>query len=437
MEFKRKYFKYTTQNILGMIGLSTCILADTFFVANGVGLQGLSALNLSLPFYNLMYGLANLIGSGGSTIYNIYSSRGQQEEANGVFTLAMVLTMLVSIPFMIGGFFFTRSLAEFVGANREIIDMVMVYLRYMLIFSPLFILEIVLNFFNRNDHKPTLAMVALFLSSLTNIVFDYIFIYIFHMGMRGAILATCMFPALSVIIFVVHYAMGKNTFKLRPICFNKTQLKQLIINGVPSLITEYSTAIMMLTFNTIFLKLGGNLAVAAYGVVANISIVAMAMFNGLSHGAQPLFSEAYGKQQPKMMKKTLRYSFVESIVLSLFIYLTIFSKANILADIFNGDNNPMLTVLASQGMKIYFAGIFFAGINILMSVYFVSIFDPRPAYLVSILRGLIFLVPLAILLSKVLGMNGTWLSFPVTEALVSLVVYIIYRMNKKGLADKS
>lgn len=433
MEFRRKYFKYTTQNILGMIGLSTCILADTFFVANGVGLHGLSALNLCLPFYNLMYGLANLLGSGGSALYNIYVSRGQREKADEIFTLAMWVTLAVSIPFVLGGAFFTRQLALFVGANREVIDMVMVYLRYMLLFSPLFILEIVLNFFNRNDHKPTLAMVALFLSSLCNIVFDYIFIYILKIGMLGAILATCMFPTLSVIIFAVHYKLGKNSFKLRKIRFNPKQLKQVILNGAPSLVTEYSVAIMMLTFNTIFLRLGGNTAVAAYGIVANVSIVALSMFNGLSHGAQPLLSEAYGKGELKLMDKTLRYSVIETILLAAAIYVMIFFNAETLANVFNGENNAILTRLASHGMRIYFSGILFAGVNILMSVYFVAIFNPRPAYLVSLLRGLIILVPAAILLSRVFDMTGTWLSFPVTEVLVSLVVIYIYRVNKRGL----
>lgn len=204
-------------------------------------------------------------------------------------------------------------------------------------------------------------------------------------------------------------------------------VRQNLALGFPSLIAQLSTGVAMIVFNMLILGLEGNVGVAAYGVVANISLVVVAVYTGIAQGAQPLFSDFYGKNDHKNMEKMLRYAMVVMVVLSAVFYLAIFADAKQIAGVFNSENNMRLQKIAVTGLKLYFTSNIFVGFNIILATFFTSTERTIPAHVLSLLRGLVLLVPMAFFLAEAGGMSGIWLTYPATEFVVAVLGAIVYR----------
>ena len=188
---------------------------------------------------------------------------------------------------------------------------------------------------------------------------------------------------------------------------------------------------MIILFNALLLNLAGNTAVAAYGVVANLSLVILAVFTGVAQGTQPLLSSAFGLGHYTQLKILMRYAVITVLALSLVFYLLILWQPDLIVSWFNSEQNAQLQETARQGLLFYFIGIFFAGINILLSIFFTSTEQPLPGQIVSLLRGLFLIVPAALLLSGLFGVSGVWLSFPAAELLTLIVGGWLYLWRSK------
>ncbi|MGI5968580.1 MAG: MATE family efflux transporter [Lachnospiraceae bacterium] len=434
----REFFRYTALSVLGTLGVSCYILADTFFVSKGLGANGLTALNLAIPVYNFIHGTGLMLGMGGATRFCVCKSRQRREKVNQIYTNTLYLGALFSAVFVLIGLFFGKRLSLLLGADKNVLDMTATYLKWLLLFSPAFILNDILLCFVRNDDNPRLAMTAMIIGSFSNIILDYIFIFPMKMGIFGAIFATGLSPIISIISMLSHWIKRKNTFH---VCRTKVKthiVRQELALGFPSLIAQLSSGIVMITFNAIILKLEGNTGVAAYGIIANISLVVVAIYTGIAQGVQPLISHFYGKSIDRQVRTLMRYSVQTMLVISLFIYIIIFVFAQPIASVFNSENNLELQQIAVTGLKIYFTSSAFVGYNIILAIFFTSVEIALPAHILSVLRGLVLIIPMAFLLSAIGGMMGIWLTYPITEALVAVLGYVIYKCyqnKKKGKND--
>ncbi|MBC5629712.1 MATE family efflux transporter [Clostridium sp. NSJ-6] len=434
----RKFAKYVSLNILGMIGLSCYILADTFFISKALGANGLAALNFSISIYCIIQGLGLMIGIGGATRYTILRSKNRDKEAKKVFSNALTIGLIVSFILAIIGLIFSRKLSQILGADTDTINMSNVYLKTILCFSPFFISNNILLAFIRNDGDPRLSMTGMIVGSLSNIILDYIFIFPLSMGMFGAAFATCLAPIISIGVLSIHFIKRRNNFKLELIKPNFKIVSKIISLGMSSFITEVSSGVVLMVFNLIILNISGNIGVAAYGIVANISLVIIAIFTGIAQGMQPLVSEGYGKKNKELMNGVLKYSIILSVFISIVIYIVanIFSKE--IVAIFNSENIAELTMLAINGIKIYFVGFIFVGINIISAAFLSGTSNVKPAFMISMLRGFVLLIPIAYILANIYNMNGVWISFVVAELLTFIVsVWKLYAdkkvMNNKDL----
>lgn len=197
--------------------------------------------------------------------------------------------------------------------------------------------------------------------------------------------------------------------------------------GFPSLIAQISSGIVMITFNAIILKLEGNIGIAAYGIIANISLVVVAIYTGIAQGAQPLISRFYGQGNTAQIQAVLRYAIFTTFALSSILYVLIFVFAQPIAAIFNSERNAALQKIAVTGLKLYFISAPFVGYNIILATFFTSIERAFPAHILSVLRGLVLVIPTAFLLSFLWEMTGVWFTYPATEFLVALFGFIIYK----------
>lgn len=187
----------------------------------------------------------------------------------------------------------------------------------------------------------------------------------------------------------------------------------------------------MIVFNMIILGLAGNTGVAAYGVVANISLVVIAIYTGIGQGIQPLISSFYGKGEKYMARKMLNYAMITMLILSFVIYTCIYLFADPITSVFNSENNMALQEIAVTGLKIYFIASPFIGYNIILSTFFTSVERAIPAYVLSLLRGFILIIPFAFLLSLLWSMTGVWMTYPVAEFLTTVIGVILYERIKR------
>lgn len=414
------FIKYASLNVLGMIALSCYILADTFFVSKALGANGLTALNLAIPVYSFINGSGLMIGMGGGTKYSIFKSQKNKDRADQIFTNGAAMTAMMAGIFFLLGLFAAGPLIRLLGADDTVYEMGKTYLRVILMFAPMFMTNNLLLCFIRNDGAPQLSMTAMIVGSLSNVVLDYVFMFPLNMGIFGAAFATGLAPVISIGILSSYLLRKKNQFHLKKCRIQPNLILGIFSSGLPSLVTEVSSGIVMIVFNMIILGLAGNTGVAAYGVIANLSLVVISIYTGISQGIQPLMSSYYGSGNRKNISSTLRYAMCAVVLVSALIYLAIFFGADTIASVFNSEQNQALQSIAQTGLRIYFTGCVFAGFNIVLSVYFTSTDNPLPAHIISLLRGFIFIIPMAFLLSALGELLGVWAAFPVTEFLVCL-----------------
>lgn len=426
-----EFTKYVGLNVLGMIGLSCYILADTFFVSKALGTGGLAALNLAISVYSIVNATGLMMGIGGGTRFSIFMFQKHEEEANRVFTQTLLLSLAVGLLFLAAGVLCAPAIAKALGADGDTAGMTSVYLRVILCFAPCFIMNNTLLAFVRNDGSPNISMAAMLTGSAANIVLDYVFMFPFSMGMFGAAFATGLAPVISMGVLSIHFLGRRNTLSLRLaapgvrrcLC-SRREAASILSPGVSSFITELSSGVVLMVFNLVILGLAGNTGVAAYGIVANLALVVTAVFTGIAQGIQPLASRGYGAGDGKMLKALIQYAVILSLVLSVCIYAGANACSGPVISVFNSEGSAELVPIAERGIELYFLGFFFAGINIIGAAFLSAVMDTGKAFAISVIRGCLAIVPLALILPGIWGMDGVWLAFVLAEFIACVVSFV-------------
>ena len=284
--------------------------------------------------------------------------------------------------------------------------------------------------FVRNDNAPNIAMAATLCSGFFNIIFDYVFMFPMNMGMVGAALATGISPIVSMTICLFHYLSRKNTI---PFTWKRPSWKRLTgscVLGVSAFVGELSSGITTLVFNFLLLSLSGNVAVAAYGVVANTALVATALLNGVSIGLQPVASSAHGQMDGAGERKIYRYSVGTGLVIACLVVAGVWLFTAPVVSLFNSQNSRELAALAEPGLRLYFLGFLLAAVNIIKSGFFSAVGQGFASSVIALSRGVVSIVVMAVLLSRLLGVTGVWLAFPASEIFTWLLSIFVEKVRK-------
>lgn len=431
---KKQIRKYVMPNILAMVGTSCYVLADTFFISIAEGSTGITALNLVLPIYGIIYAIGSMTGVGSATCYTLKKSTGEPD-AESYFSNAVWFTILISSVFVAGGIFIPEQILSVLGADQQIMEVGLSYTRVVFCFAPAFMMNYTFTAFVRNDGAPRIGMAATLTSGIFNIIFDYIFMFPCKMGMTGAALATGLSPIVSMGVCLLHYLSRNNT-----IIFQKKlpSLKRFLSAcrlGIAAFVGEVSSGITTLVFNYILLDLAGNIAVAAYGVVANIALVGIALFNGISIGLQPLASSAHGRNDANGEREIYRYSLQIGLGIAILLVASVLLFTEPLIDLFNRGQSEKLTAYAAVGLRIYFPGFLAAFVNIIKAGFLSATGRGLESSVIAVSRGIVSISVLAFLLSRVFGMIGVWLAFPVSEIftwVLSVIFSKIMERKEKG-----
>ena len=422
--------QYVFRSILSTVGASIYVLADSFFVAQKMGVLGVAVMNLSMPLFNVMDGLGFLLGMGGGTLFTIYQIQDRKRSTK-TYTQTVIMGLIIGLVFTLLGILWASQISHLLGADQTTFKMTFQYVQTVLLFGPGFIFNNLLLGFIRNDHGTKTAMFAMTISSLANIFLDWLFILRLDMGMVGAGLATSFSPIISILIILTHFRKKKNHLKLVSHPFILSDLRQTFSIGLPSFLTEMSTGFGIFIYNWVFLKVSGNNAVAAYGIAANVLLVALALFTGVAQGIQPIVSQEYAHRNFKTIKHGLHFGLIIAELLGIVCLAFVCFNSHLIIDFFNAASNFKVISLANSGMKLLLISLLFSSLNVVFNIFFSAINNSHISIAMVILRGYIFPLVIVALSAKLAGIQGVWLSLTVIE-LVTFIIELIAWTIVKG-----
>lgn len=425
------YLKYLIPTLLGMLSNSIYCIVDIYFVSAGSGSQGLAAMNICMPVFTILSCVGLLFGVGGATIMSISQGSGDMNTRNKAFSVSVFMMLIVGLMFSVFGVLFRKEFAYLLGSDDQLLPLVLEYLTPVMCSALPFVLMYSLSVLLRADNNPKLAMAALMVGNISNIILDYVFVSVFHMGIFGASVATSIAPVLSLIAASFHFILRKNTvhFKLRS--FDPKVIGRILSVGIGSGIMELSAGAIIFMFNSAILNLGGEVYLAAYAVITNIAYVFKGLLNGFAQAAQPLISTNFGSGIIKRCSKSLRVCLIYSSIFCIVCYGIITVVPGFIVSFFsNGDTN--MEAIASKGMIMYFSSLLFTGINTMLMYFFQSIEQGRKSLFLAVCKGFLFVTLGLWILTSFMGVEGVWYAVLFGEVLTFVIALpMVLRSVKK------
>lgn len=418
---KKLFLSYLIPSVLGMLLMSVNIVLDGIFVSRGVGPNGLAAINISVPAFSLILAISLWIGAGGATIYSISLGKKELAYARSVFSQSILFCMLLTGAIMGACLWKIDELAWFLGSNEITLPYVMDYLPVLLVFGIVFVLENALSIFVRNDGNPNLAMAGLVVSAALNIILDYVYIFIFGWGVKGAAYATVIATGIGFFVLLLHFFRKSSSLKWGASRFQCKTLQQILTIGFPGFTSEMSVAVVTIGLNVSFMRWSGETGVAAYSIVNYIHALVVLVFLGVGGALQPIASFHYGARLYDRLHKCLRLSVQTAMIIGLFAVGTGWCFPDPLVALF-GVKSQDLYILTVNGIAIFFISYLFLGFNLVYGVFYQSVGQVKRSLTIILCRGIFFVLPLLWILPHWFGVNGIWLAVPASEALAALMI---------------
>ena len=435
MQPSKLFMRYLIPSLFGLMLMAINILVDGLFVSHGVGEPALAGVNIASPIYSVILSVSLWIGMGGATLYSIALGQQNPRRAQEIFTHALVLAVLTTGSIIGLCLLFEQQLAYLFGATDSIVFYVVDFLHIILIFGLVFVLENILSIFIRNDGNPTLAMVGLVVTSVVNIILNYIFIFIFHWGVRGSAYATVIGTFIGIIVLLTHFLTPEKHLRLVRTKLDLPMLGNIFVIGFPSFIVEGTFAVMIIAFNITFSRYTGETGLVAYSVVNYMHAVLIMLFIGVGVAVQPITSYYHGAKLYQRMGQIVNIGLRTGLGLGVTLFVFGLVGKGLIIDMF-GIAEPPIIEYASIGIVYFFAGYIFLGINSVLVQFYQSIEKTRIATWITLCRSLILFIPLLWIMPHLFGVNAIWLVFPVAEGLTVLIIYLALKFKKIELVPR-
>ncbi len=424
------FARYAIPQMIGLLFNSVYLIVDGVFIGNRLGREAMAAAAVSVPFIEILIALSMAVASGAGIAASGHLGRGEDDEARRQFNLSVAALLAMGILVAVLGSAFINSLARLLGSTEEIHADAVAYLHYIVTFAPFLMFSFLLGGLARNDGKPRLAMVALAVGSLSNIVLDYVFMYPLNMGIAGAALATALGPILSVLILLPHFLMKRGRLHFARFKARFLDVRRIFTLGFPSFIMEFTIGIVTFVYNFAIVRNGyGEIGLAAYLVIGYLMLIILTVFLGLAEGLQPVFSHFAGTGETERNQALLRFSTKVFLGVGVLCYglILLFSKGFI--QIFTPGDVELVAFTHSKSL-VYFSGFFLAGYNILMISYRQSVRQTGQALVLSLLRSIVIPPLLISVLPLIFGGEAIWACHSMSEVFAAAAAIA---MTRKGL----
>lgn len=432
--------------ILGMLIDSLYNIIDRIFIGNHpeIGDVGISAITIGFPIIMLIMCPIVLFGVGGSTLFSLRQGEGKHEDVGKAmgnsFVLLVISTLALSVICMI---FLEKILLAF-QTQPDIIDTAIVYYQTILAGSVFSAIATGMNNFVRANGAPRTAMLTMFFGAGLNIVLDYIFIYIFNMGLFGAAFATCLSQFFSA-VWVMCYLTGKRCnvkLKFEHMKLDLAIIRRTCIIGMPSFLLEIVCCYINILLNGLFSFYGGSDAIYGIGVINALQSIMYMPSSGISQGAQPIFSYNFGAKRYDRVVKTLKISLIVTTVVFIAGWLLTTFGTRWLVLIFDMNaTDEQLISYTVHAIHIWFAGFPILGIQLIGTNFFQSIGRSTLSTVLALSRQVLILTPALLILPHILPdpLDGVLISAPLCDVLSSVLTlsFLIPEVKKLNKMNKS
>ena len=422
-----QFLHFVAATVASLMVFSLYSIVDGLMVSKGVGEYAMAAVNLAVPFTNVLFSIGIIFAVGTSTIIAIYLGQGQGEKANSLFSQNTVLLTAIGLTITVLVFVFLEPFAVLLGAKGVTYQYTIDYLRGLAPFAVCFIVSYNMEVLIKTDGYPKIAILTVIAGCLTNCVLDYVAIFILDWGTWGAAFATGLSQLLTCVIYLRHFLRGHNTFHFVKFRMDWSIYKRLLPIGVADGVTELCNGVMIFLFNRVILRCLGDDGLVCYTIIAYVNTLIVNTMLGISQGSQPLVSYHYGKEDAAGYRKLLRYGAAAVGIMTAVIFAGVMVFAPQIAGIFLGAEKPWLVTDAAGALRRYGLCYLLLGANVLMGGFLTAVERPKAAISISVGRGLAFQAGALVLLAAAVGGNAIWYAPVISEALCAGMAVLFLR----------
>lgn len=426
-----KLMRFTIPTIAMMIFTSIYGVVDGLFVSNIVGSEAFAGVNLIIPALMMLGSVGFMVGTGGSALVSKTIGEGNKKLANRYFSMLIYFLLIVGIVLSILGNVFIRQISELLGAKGEMVDICSTYGRTLLCSLPFFMLQNCFQSFLVVAEKPAMGLCVSVIAGLSNMVLDFLFIYVFRLGVFGAALATAISEFVGAAIPLIFF-IRKNNSPLKLIK-TKLELKPILrtcSNGSSEMVTNISMSLVNMLYNLQLVKFAGYDGVVAYGIIMYVGFIFSGTYLGYCVGVAPIVGYHYGAANTAELKNLFKKSLF--LLSSAAVVLTACAEllSSVLAGIFVGYNQD-LHDMTTNAIQLFALSYIISGINIFASAFFTALNNGLVSAVISFMRTLVFQIAFIFILPELLGLNGIWLAVVGAEICSLIVSISFFVANRK------
>lgn len=427
----RNFFHFALPSMGAMLLFSSYTIIDGIFVSHGVSDLAMAAVNLSLPFINVLSGIAVLLTMGTSTLCAFCLGRGEHEKAEEIFTQTVAVILIVSAVISVGVSLFARPLAYLLGARDLTIGYSSQYLHVVCLFSVCVILSYCLEVMVKVDGRPQLAMIAMAISFVVHIGLDYIFIFHLHLEVLGSALATGMAHLGSLAFFLAYFLSGKSNLRFRRFRWDLKKVVEGLPLGVADCSVELVLGFLTLLYNHVIVATLGEACLPIYAVISYVTILIFFLMQGVAQGMMPLVSLCEGDRDHRSSRRFLRMCMITVGVVSVAVEVICQGAPGLLVSmLLEGEN--VLYADAVSALRQYALSYLLSGFGIALAGYFAALGRGPSSILLSLGRGFVLLPGALLLINTLTGGAGLWIAAVVGEILSVLLGLALLRRAEHG-----
>jgi putative MATE family efflux protein len=420
--------------ITGMLVNALYNVVDSIFVGHGVGAIGLAAVTIALPVMIVLMAFGMLVGIGATTLISIRIGQKRVADAEKILGNAFVLEIAFALT--LSGVllaFLDRSLVA-LGAGPDVLPYARDFTTVILAGSVFMFTGFGLNNVIRAEGNPRLAMMTMVVSALLNMLLNPLFIFGFGLGIKGSALATVISQAVSATWVIVHFRSRHSYLKLRGanLLPDRRIVAGIVTMGSSAFFMQIAASVVAGLFNNILMAYGGEMAVAAMGIINRVAMITLMPLFGISQGTQPVIGYNYGAKNYRRVREAVFKGSLAATAVSVVGFAVVqFFDAPIIR-LFSSDAE--LVALGAAGLKIFLATLPIIGFQIIGSSFFQAIGKPMHSLLLSMSRQLLLLIPVLLVLPRFLGLNGVWLAGPIADLGATLLTAALVATQVRRLA---
>lgn len=410
-------------------------IVDRIYIGHisGVGAAALTGVGLTFPIITLISAFSAFVGTGGAPLASIWMGKNDKKHAEKILGTGVFMLLCFSVVLMVLFLIFQRPLLYAFGASDATIGYAMEYLTIYLLGTVFVEIALGLNPFIIAQGRSTTAMMSIVIGAVINIVLDPVFIFVFHMGVKGAAIATVISQAVSAAWNVKALVDKKAVLKIIPSCI-RPELRvmgQIFSLGISPFIMRSTESLISIVLNHQLQKFGGDLYVGSLTIMQSVMQLFSAPLNGYTQGVQPIVSYNFGAGKFDRVKTTYRYMIAGSFLISFLTAASAMIFPEFYAMMFT--NEQELITLTGKVMPIFMTGMLIFGLQNGIQPTFLGLGQAKISLFIALLRKVILLVPLALIFPNFFGVMGVYYAEPVADIISALTASILFLCNIKKI----